>query len=279
LLSGLWIDNEQRYRTLLASDRFTLDGAFKRAGWRTVGVMPGVTRAWPEGKFYGFDKVYDSSQLGYHGPRFSWATMPDQYVLAALQRLELARPAHAPVLAEIPLVSSHSPWAPLPRMLAWNGLGDGSVFDAIEANGRRPSDVWRDVGTIRTAYARSVAYSLTALISYLETYGNKDTVLVFLGDHQPAPIVTGYGASRDVPVTIVARDPAVLARVAAWGWQDGLRPGPQAPVWRMDAFRDRFLTGFGPGQATSQLAGSGSVSGSQPAPGSQLVAGTARSGR
>ena len=23
-------------------------------------------------------------------------------------------------------------------------------------------------------------------------------------------------------------------------------PGPDAPVWRMDAFRDRFLTAFGP---------------------------------
>ena len=71
-------------------------------------------------------------------------------------------------------------------------------------------------------------------------------MLVFLGDHQPAPIVTGPNASRDVPITVVARDPAVLDRVAGWGWQDGLRPGPDAPVWPMDTFRDRFLTAFGP---------------------------------
>jgi hypothetical protein len=71
-------------------------------------------------------------------------------------------------------------------------------------------------------------------------------VLVFLGDHQPAPIITGDVASRDVPVTIVAKDPAVLDRIAGWGWTDGLRPAPTAPVWRMDAFRDRFLTAFGP---------------------------------
>ena len=32
----------------------------------------------------------------------------------------------------------------------------------------------------------------------------------------------------------------------AWGWQPGLRPAPDAPVWRMDAFRDRFLSAFGP---------------------------------
>ena len=85
-----------------------------------------------------------------------------------------------------------------------------------------------------------------SLISYVETYGDDNLVLVFLGDHQPAPIVTGEGASRDVPITIVAHDPAVLDRIAGWGWQDGLRPGPHAPVWRMDTFRDRFLTAFGP---------------------------------
>ena len=84
------------------------------------------------------------------------------------------------------------------------------------------------------------------LISYVQTYGDDGLVMVFLGDHQPAPVITGENASRDVPITIVARDPAVLERISGWGWQDGLRPDPQAPVWKMDAFRDRFLTAFGP---------------------------------
>src|SRR5262249_11192032 len=77
---------------------------------------------------------------------------------------------------------------------------------------------------------------LSALVSYVEKYGDDNLVLVFLGDHQPSPLVTGAGAGRDVPITIVARDRAVLDRVSGWGWQDGLRPGPGAPVWRMDTF-------------------------------------------
>jgi hypothetical protein len=36
----------------------------------------------------------------------------------------------------------------------------------------------------------------------------------------------------------------VLRRIDAWGWQDGLRPQNGAPVWPMDAFRDRFLEAF-----------------------------------
>ena len=68
--------------------------------------------------------------------------------------------------------------------------------------------------------------------------------MVFLGDHQASPIITGPDASHDVPITIVAKNPAVLDRVASWGWTDGLKPAHAAPVWRMDQFRDHFLTAF-----------------------------------
>jgi hypothetical protein len=247
LLSGLWIDNQQRDRTLVASDRLTLTGAFRRAGWRTVGVMPGNTSPWPEGAFFGYDRVYDSQHLGYRGPNFSWATMPDQYTLTAFQRLQQAIPRGVPVMAEIPLVSSHAPWSPIPRLIDWRAVGDGSVFNSMAAKGYPPEAILtRDPTRVRTDYRLSIEYSLNSLISYVETYGDDKLVLVFLGDHQPAPVVTGAGASRDVPVTIVARDPSVLDRISGWGWQDGLKPGPQAPVWRMDAFRNRFLTAFGP---------------------------------
>ena len=47
-----------------------------------------------------------------------------------------------------------------------------------------------------------------------------------------------------MPVTLLARDPAVLDRISGWGWQEGLRPSDGAPVWPMEAFRDRFLTAF-----------------------------------
>jgi len=245
-LSGLWIDNQQRYRTLVSSDRLTLNGAFHRAGWRTVGIMPGVTRTWPEGGFYGFDHITDSRTMGYAGPHFSWAPMPDQYALAVLQRTELDRKDRPPVMAELPMVSSHAPWAPIPKLVDWPTLGDGSLFGPISASGARPESVWASPAGVRAAYRDSIEYSLSALISWVRTYGDDRTVLVFLGDHQPAPIVTGTNAGRDVPITIVAHDPKVLDQIAGWGWQDGLRPSPGAPVWRMDTFRDHFLSAFSP---------------------------------
>jgi hypothetical protein len=37
----------------------------------------------------------------------------------------------------------------------------------------------------------------------------------------------------------------VMRRIAGWGWVDGMRPAPTAPVWPMSAFRNRFLSAFG----------------------------------
>jgi hypothetical protein len=248
LLSGLWVDNQQRYRTLVSSDRLTLNRAFQRAGWRTVGVMPGIFETWPEGAFYGYDQVYDHHDLGYRGPRMNWGVIPDQYTMAAFERAERSGRAgpRPPVMAEIALLSSHVPWTPVAPMVDWDGVRDGSVFGTGPATGHPAEEVLRDPERVRAAYGQAVAYSLTTLISYVETYGDDDLVLVFLGDHQPAAMITGEDASRDVPVTIVTRDPAVLDRVAEWGWDDGLRPGPRASVWPMDEFRDRFLAAFGP---------------------------------
>lgn len=251
-MSGLWVDNQQRYRSVTSSDRLTLTGAFGRAdAWRTVGIMPGVTRAWPEGKFFGLDNIHDSRQLGYKGPKFSWTPVPDQFSLSAFERLEHGKPGRDPLMAEIILASSHNPWAPIPRMIGWDEVGDGSTYDAMKKAGKDPEEVWRDPAQVRTEYRRAIEYSLHSLISYVEKYGDDNTVLVFLGDHQPVTTVTGGKFGRDVPVAIVARDPAVMDRISGWGWQNGLKPGPSAPVWRMDAFRDRFLTAFGPKPRTA----------------------------
>jgi sulfatase-like protein len=249
LLSGLWVDNQQRYGALVGSDRLTLNRLFQRAGWRTVAIVPGTTGAWPEAQFFGYDQVYDAHNLGYRGPRFSWARMPDQYTMLAFDRLErTSSTQRAPVMAEIPLVSSHAPWTPLPELVDWEEIGDGSgpVFEAMARAGESADVVLRDPARARDLYASAIAYTAGTLISYLETFGGDDLVMIILGDHQPAPLITGAGASHDVPITVAARDPAVLDRIAGWGWQEGLRPGPRAPVWPMDTFRDRFLTAFGP---------------------------------
>jgi phosphatidylglycerophosphate synthase len=255
LQTGLWVDNQQHYNTVVASDRFTLSDAFKRAGWRTVVDVPSNTHDWPQAtSFYHYDQTYNAYNVGYLGPRFSYARMPDQYTLSAFQRMELAKINRPPVMAEIDLVSSHTPWALLPHMIDWSQVGDGSVFDGMPEQGQPRSVVWRSAKHVRAAYGQSIEYSMSSLISFVQTYHDSNLVLVVLGDHQPSTTVSGYGASHDVPISIIAHDPKVIDRISGWGWQNGLRPHPDAPVWPMDSFRDRFLSAYGPQPAPASQA-------------------------
>jgi hypothetical protein len=244
-LSGLWVKNQQRYRSLTTGDRATLTSYFQKTGaWRTVGIVPGVRKSWPEGKYFGLDHIYDSTHLGYQGPYFSWTPVPDQFSMEAFQRLEHGKKNRDPIMAEIILASSHNPWSPIARMIDWNDLGDGSVFHQIKKEGKDPKEVWKNPESVRTEYRRAVQYSLDSLTQWVQRYGDKNTVLVFLGDHQPVPTVTKGDTSKDVPITIVAHDQKVLDRISDWGWTDGLKPAKNAPEWGMDTFRDRFMTAY-----------------------------------
>ncbi len=244
LQSGVWVDSQQKYDRLLSSDRFTLARAFGNAGWRTVSVVPSNEEPWAPGRrFYGYDAMFNSRNMDYEGPAFSYALMPDQYTWKHFHDHELAG-THAPVMAEIDFVSSHTPWTPVPTLVPWSAVGDGSVFDPQPGEGLAPVEVWPDAKRVQQVYAQSMAYTLSAMFSFLHTYDQPNLVLIVLGDHQPARIVSGPDADRDVPITIISKDPAVLERIASWRWEAGVHPSPEAPVWRMDTFRDRFLEAF-----------------------------------
>jgi phosphatidylglycerophosphate synthase len=253
LQSGLWVNTEQRYAELVGSRRFTLSDAFDKAGWRTVSDSPEDDVAWPPGKqFYHFDQLYDRRNVGYHGPAFSYASMPDQYTLAKFQRLELT-PSHKPVMAELDLVSSHYPWAPLPAMVPWNKIGNGSVFDPMPARGETRLSSLGSATKERQAFGTSIQYSLRVLTSWVTELNDPNLVLILLGDEQPGGPVTRPAASHEVPISIVARDPSMFRQIASWHWQDGLLPGRSAPRELMDAFRNQFLGAFStaPSQAAA----------------------------
>ncbi|WP_207797150.1 CDP-alcohol phosphatidyltransferase family protein [Arthrobacter glacialis] len=271
LQSGLWVDSQQRYNQLLTTDRMTLSGAFSQAGWRTVFDVPANTLDWPQGQaFYHFDALYDSRNVGYRGPKFSYATMPDQYVLSAFARLELAKQPRTPVMAELDLVSSHTPWTPLPSLVPWGQVGDGSIFNPMAALGPSPESVVSNPELVKTLYGKSIEYSLAALFSFVRNHPDPNLVLIVLGDHQPAAAVSGQGASHDVPISIIAHDKSVLGRISSWGWDEGALPDPSAPVMPMSEFRDSFLTAYSQG-ASAPVTGSTPTLSPAAVPGDDVV--------
>ena len=252
LQSGIRIGSQRGYDQLVKSPRLTLTLVFKRAGWRTIADQPTNKRYWPEGfTFYHYDKVYDRRNLGYRGPGFGLPPMPDQFVLESLQRQELAQRHRRPVFAEVDLISSHAPWTRIPRLIPWDELGDGAIFNRVPLEESTTAHLFGDSARAQKAYGLSIQYTMSTIVSFVRRYGSDRTVIVLLGDHQPATTVTGEGAGHDVPISIIARAPKVMQQIAGWGWQGGLHPAPRAPVWPMSAFRDRFFGAFG-SQPTSR---------------------------
>jgi hypothetical protein len=236
LQSGVWVNSPGRYSELMSTKRVTLAGAFRRARWRTVADVPATHGSWPDGhSFFHFDQIWDRDNLGYQGPRFGFSPMPDQFALQALQKLELAKENRRPVFSEVFLSSSHEPWTRIPPLISWRRLGNGSIFNRLPIDRTGLTDS-------QQGFARSLEYSLRTLYSFIERYGNKNTVLIVLGDEQPSRLV--QQASHDVPTTIIAYDPKVIRRLSSWGWTDGMLPGSTAPVWLMSRFRNRFFSAF-----------------------------------
>ena len=207
--------------------------------------MPSNDRAWPQGSsFYHYDKLYDRRDVGYRGPNFAYASMPDQYIFAALQRLELAKPHRRPVFAEVDTGVEPHAVDPHPPLIPWSEVGDGSIFNRIPVD---HDDAARSGATPHRAggYGQSIQYSLNALISFVQHYGDKNLVLVVLGDHQPLRDRQRAAAEpRRADLDHRPRPGGAEADRAGGAGTTACGPSPQAPVWPMSAFRDRFLSAF-----------------------------------
>ena len=102
-------------------------------------------------------------------------------------------------MAEIDLVSSHTPWTPLPHMVAPDSWVTARSSTSMLANAPSKSALWRDPAKVRAAYGQSIQYSLNAITAFVQASHDKNLVVVMYGDHQPAAIVSGRGANHVVP--------------------------------------------------------------------------------
>lgn len=242
LANGLEITDQTRYQAALASGRATLFHQARRAGFRTAAVMPGITRPWPEAAQMGFDQVFAAADLGYHGKPFNWVTMPDQFTLAAADRLLPAPGDPRRSFTEIALLSSHAPWTPVPHLLDWDTLGDGHVFDAMAVSGDPPDIVWRNRERVREQYRDCISYTLATLTEYVLRHAEIPPLIFVLGDHQAAPGIA-LDDRHEVPLHVIG--PAALVDpTRGWGLDPGLIPAEGAAAIPMEQMRDLILGTF-----------------------------------
>ena len=222
----------------------TLSQAFARAGWRTVDVLPSNARRL-------------AARAGLL--RLRPGLRPAQ---PRVRRARRSASRRCPTSTPCPRSTGSSSRGPTARR-SWRrstwpratgrgrrsrrrstgALGDGSVFDGIRADAVTAA-LWSDRADVRAAYRPSIAYSLNACSRSCSATPTTTSWSSCWATTSPRRSSAAPAATTTCPSPSIARDPAVLDQIAGWGWHAGLRPRPEAPVWPMGAFRDRFLSAF-----------------------------------
>jgi hypothetical protein len=240
--TGVKVDDQFKYEIVCARGPKTLARYFKQAGYRTVLAQPATTRAWPKGEFYGFDRKYYLWDFEYEGPKFSWATMPDEYVLEFLARKELGAPKQ-PLFIQYTLVSSHAPWSEIPLPLPDpRQIGDGAIYHELPRS--RFSVKWPEPDDAAEPYITSILYDFEVIRRFITSYVRDDALVIVLGDHQPVREVTDDAPSRGVPVHVLSRDKALLSPFEARGYVAGMRPELGKAYVGLETFMASFLSDF-----------------------------------
>jgi len=243
LLSGTEVRDEQTSVRLMSQPRDTMVTAFSRQGYRTAAIMPGVRSSWPEGAFYGFDQIYDLARLGYHGPSFGWWDITDQFALARMDALEIASHPRQPVFVFFPTISTHTPFTPAPPYQPdWSRILTPTPYDDAElARAWAQEPDWFNLGP---SYAHALDYFYASLGGYLRLRKDRDFVMVLIGDHQPPAMVSGEGATWDVPVHVVTNRAQIVDRLLQRGFREGLRPSGPSAI-KMNGLLPLLLDAFG----------------------------------
>jgi hypothetical protein len=244
LLLGLHVSHEAEYQHVVTwTDRLpSLRKWFDDRGYVTVIVKPtdrerpGVPLWDP----YGFDRGVFAVDLDYHGPIVGWGQIPDQYSIERVQELVL-NPIQEPRFAFFHLATSHLPWTPAPEIVDhwqdWQSKEGSreplfvqrSIESQIDMELTRykrkaaPSKASREVEGQHENYLADVLYDLRCIGRNLAGGpGDRPTLVVILGDHQPPVLAETSG--YDVPVHLLASDPSLLAVFDDLGFDPGLVP-------------------------------------------------------
>lgn len=244
LLTGVFVRFEGVFQHLVADiDRTPNLVAYLDAqGYETILLAP-KDRPRPgveDVNRYNYDTRIQALDLAYDGPRFGWGIVPDQYSLGFAQDNVYAK-TQGPMFTNFHMVSSHAPWQMIPEFVDdWRDLN--GIEAPPEADSQRrlaepgeeflsrvrrykrvqPRYTWMgDADALKIdAYWASIRYDLELLARHLESM-ERDSIVILMGDHQP-PILSGEDMSFDVPVHILARDPALLEEFREQGFVDGL---------------------------------------------------------
>jgi hypothetical protein len=251
LLSGVDLSDPLRHDLMLTTQRPTLVSLFRSAGYSTAGLYPALSWDWDERAFYGFDLFLDARNLNWRGPALGYWKVPDQYSLARFEQLHPPGADAAPRFLFFPTITTHLPFGPVPPYQSdWPRLLSADPYGTEASSRLLAAHVdWNDM---LPNYIGMFDYTYRWLGGHLQQPEARESVMLWVGDHQPAASVSGPSASWDVPVHIVTRDRALLERFIAQGFVEGLTP-QRAPLGGMHDLTTLLLRAFDGRPAPSPL--------------------------
>jgi Sulfatase len=254
MASGLKLDRFL-YQLLLSSERKTLPRYLQAAGYHTLNIMPGIKKPWPEGDYWGFERLINKRDLAYDGPEFGWFDIPDQWTLKAALR-EIDEKPHPPQFTQIVLVSSHTPFAPVPPYVEdWDDVGPyKSIGQADWTRIYAQPDWWH----LEAPYLASVQYDLKTIAGWLRQLKGQPLVIV-VGDHQPPGFVSGSVAPHTVPIHVLSRDDDLVLPFTQLGYAAGVLPPAEGEFKGMESFLPDFLRIFAGGHSVAEAPSTGTA--------------------
>ena len=130
LQSGVWVDSQQKYDRLIVGGPVHAHAARSRrpAGARSRSCPRTPSRGRRARRSTATTPCWIPATWAIGVRRSATRACPTS-TRGSTSTTRSSPRAHAPVMAEIDFVSSHTPWTPLPRLVPWSEIGDGSVFD------------------------------------------------------------------------------------------------------------------------------------------------------
>ncbi|MEZ4239121.1 MAG: hypothetical protein R3F59_23810 [Myxococcota bacterium] len=254
LMFGLHLSHQSEYEHAMAlvGRLPNLPRALSNRGYETLLVKPsdrarpGVALEDP----FGFDRTAFADDLDYEGPIVGWGRIPDQYTIGFVHDNVLPQ-MKPPVFAFFHLATAHMPWPGSPELRAhwqdWNEARgshrpifttrstESELAMRVSRFKRRTRDVERAPQQGQAdRYLDTVLFDLGAIAAqHLQAPRRRTLILVF-GDHQP-PILANE-RDAEVPVHLIASDPALLQPFLARGFAAGLRPQGEPTLVHEDLY-------------------------------------------
>ncbi len=253
-LSGIDLTDPIRHDLLITTDRPTITDTFEKAGYRTIGLYPAMSWDWPEVSFYSFDHYLDAPSLDYRGPKFGLWWLPDQFSMARIDEMYPPDPDGKPRFLFYPTITTHIPFRPTPPYQTdWSLVTSDKPYSE-EATAKAMADTidWHD---LFKGYISTIRYTFEWLAGYQALPQPRESVLILLGDHQPAGGITGPNATWNVPVHIITSNETIAERLRTNGFSDGVNPR-QESLAHISDLPLILLSVFDSGQAKVSVAAS-----------------------